>query len=186
MGLGLLTIISSSFAALSRAKQPTLQLNMLCYFPTRDISFTEAWWKVYPAAARVPLKPASWRHMGTTSSSAWWFDDAEWVNWCVTMHGPVQVDMDGTCFHSSCRVTVRDPPKADQSSYPRPGFPEHGLYTPKALMMVTFISLFRRRLPVHYIPQHFPQNTRNICRVRVSTNPCEGWRALCPSFLWGF
>ncbi|XDA87053.1 hypothetical protein R6Z07M_016747 [Ovis aries] len=35
------------------AKQPTLQLNMLCYFPTCDISVTEARRKFYPALIKT-------------------------------------------------------------------------------------------------------------------------------------
>lgn len=123
--------------------------------------------EVLPRCSESATETSGMRgHVGTTSSSAWWFNDAEWVHQCMTMHGPVQVDMGGTCFHRSCRVTVGTHPKGDQSSYPRLGFPEHGLYAPKALMMLTVISLFHRRLPVHCIPQHFPES-QGYCRVQV-------------------
>ena len=124
-------------------------------------------------------------HVGTTSSSAWWFNDAEWVHWSMTMRGPVQVDMDGTCFHRSCRVTVGDPPQGWSKLLPKTRFSRSWtLHTYSYDDANSYLT--HRRLPVHCIPQHFSQKSRDICRVWVSINPCEGWRALCLSFLWGF
>ena len=48
-------------------------------------------------------------------------------------------------------------PKGDQSSYPRLGFPDHGLYTPKALMMLTLISLIGD-FQFTVFPNTFPRN----------------------------
>lgn len=157
------------------------QLNMLSYFPTCDISFTEAWQEVYPIATGVPLKPA------------WWGDTWEQ---CHPVPGCLMMPSEYTGAWSRCdmvqaiwmehtsTIHVGSPsgthPKCRKSSYPRLGFPDHGLYMPKGLMMVTLTSLFHRRLPVHCMPHPFPQNPRDICRVQVSINPCEGWRTLCP------